>query len=66
MKNIPPKLKKVINQQAEEMRKNLREKMFFDNISLKNIDENLKMFDKKLNGMESYKEMLDQFRDDEK
>ena len=49
------------------MRKYMNEQIFFESISIKDIDENLKLLDEKLNGTGSghFEAMLDEFRDED-
>lgn len=49
------------------MRKYMNEQLFFESISIKEIDDNLKLLGEKLNGTGSrhFEAMLDEFRDED-
>ena len=61
---IGPRLRKLINQQTEEMRKYMREQLFFESIPDHEIDQNLKLLED-LNNRGQFNAMLEQYKEDE-
>lgn len=60
--NLPPKLRKIIAERTNEMHKVLLEKSFFQKISKKEIESNLRFLLEAMNSNENYNELLDKFK----